>query len=390
MASIVQQANNTFCPAPWVSMFYQVDKASVCCTSADKLKMSPKEFLKSDYLKKLRKDFIKGDKPNNCGNCWRNEEKNLLSIRQHFLNNFPEYTKDKFTEFADKPLEYVELRCSNQCNFMCRMCNPTNSVEIAREANKYPFAHNFHDLKEGNELNEISEKDWNEIISLTEDLRYLFLTGGEPLLMKQYYDLLDKLINNGKCEDIALHIYTNCSVYNPKFVEKITQFKNVKLNLSIDAVGKIAEYQRKGTNWEIVKENAYKLAALPNIKPIIHSTVTAYTVLDINALIDFYIETKEKFDNIRFQMHVANRPLGMAPNCLDERLRKIASEEIDKALVKLTDEKFKRIKKELIAINETLKLSPLKDFDRFYRLTKNYDAMRDESFEQVFGYKLAI
>jgi hypothetical protein len=385
----MKKEDNSFCPAPWISMFYQVDKASVCCTSADKLKMSPKEFLKSDYLKKLRQDFIKGDKPNNCGNCWRNEDKNLLSIRQQFLRNFPEYTKDKFTEFADKPLEYVELRCSNQCNFMCRMCNPTNSIEIAREATKFPFAHNFHNI-ETNELSEISEKDWKEIISSTEDLRYLFLTGGEPLLMKQYYDLMDRLIDNGKSEDVALLIYTNCSVYNPKFAEKITKFKNVRLNLSIDAVGRVAEYQRKGTDWEIVKENAYKLASLPNIKPMIHSTVTAYTVLDMNALIDFYNESIEKFNNMTFQMHVAGRPLGMAPSCLDERLRKIAIEQIDQANSKLFHPKFKRVKKELEAMSGVLKFSPLKDFDKFCRLTKNYDAMRDESFEEVFGYKLVV
>lgn len=391
MVSIVQQANNTFCPAPWISMFYQVDTASVCCVSSDKLKMSPEEFRKSDYVKKIKKDFIDGKKPNNCSNCWKAEEKNHISIRQHFLNNFPEYTKDKFTEFDDRPFEYIELRCSNLCNFMCRMCNPTNSIEIAREANKFPFAHNFHEFGiENSELKEISEQSYKELENYTGDLKYLFLTGGEPFLMKQYYDLLDKMIENGKCEDVSLQIYTNCSVYNPIFVEKIKKFKNVKLNLSIDAVGKVAEYQRKGGKWETIKSNAYKLSEIENVKPNIHSTLTAYSVLDIEALIDFYVEFKEAFPKAKFTMHIANYPKGMSYVCLNERLRKKALRQVLRAIDKIQnkDNEFSRIKKELISIKEGLQTTPHKDFDKFCRLTKHYDIMRDESFEDVFGYKI--
>jgi MoaA/NifB/PqqE/SkfB family radical SAM enzyme len=207
--------------------------------------------------------------------------------------------------------------------------------------------------------------------------------------MKQYYELMDKLIDNGKAEDVALHIYTNCSVYNPKFVEKIKKFKNVKLNFSIDAVGKVAEYQRKGTDWETVKSNAHKLAEIENVQPSIHSTITAYAILDIDSLIDFYIEMKEKFASMRFQMHLANNPLGMGPSCLDERLRKIAIEKIEKSLPKLNDDKkYGRVKKELISIRNNLQYSPLKHYEVFVRLTKNYDVMRDEKFKDIYGYDL--
>ena len=384
MESIVQQANN-FCPAPWNAMFYQVDKASVCCVSEDKLKMTPDEFRKSQYLKQLKQDLLDGKKPSNCNNCWKTEEKNHQSIRQHFLTNFPGYN---FTDTEDYPLEYMELRCSNLCNFMCRMCNPTNSIEIAREAKKFPFIHKFHDKGEY-ELSEISEENYSQISRSTKDLKYLFLTGGEPFLMKQYYDLLDSMIDNGKCDDTVLQIYTNCSVYNPKFVDKIKRFKSVKLNMSIDAVGKVAEYQRKGTIWDTVKSNAVKLAEIENIQPFIHSTVTAYTVLDMSALIDFYIEMQDKFPNIKFMMHTASHPLGMSYTCLDERTRKFAAAQIGDAIKKIeTRSKMGRIKEELRHMSQGLAFTPIKDFDKLCNLTKYFDAMRDESFEDVFGYKL--
>ena len=159
--------------------------------------------------------------------------------------------------------------------------------------------------------------------------------------------------------------------------------------MSIDAVGKVAEYQRKGTNWETVKSNAVKLAEIENIQPFIHSTVTAYTVLDMSALIDFYVEMQDKFSNIKFMMHTASHPLGMSYTCLDERTRKFAAAQIGDAIKKIeTRSKMGRIKEELRHMSQGLAYTPIKDFDKLCNLTKYFDAMRDESFEDVFGYKL--
>ena len=46
-----------FCLAPWNSMYYHLDKASPCHNIRE-IALSPSDYLKSDWLANLKKDFI--------------------------------------------------------------------------------------------------------------------------------------------------------------------------------------------------------------------------------------------------------------------------------------------------------------------------------------------
>jgi MoaA/NifB/PqqE/SkfB family radical SAM enzyme len=382
---------DNFCPAPWMSLFYQSNEASVCCVSSDKLNMSPNEFRESDYLKNLKTQFLAGEKPSGCNTCWKNEDQNLFSIRKHYKHNFPKYTRDFFTETTVLPIEHMELRASNLCNFQCRMCEPRNSVEIAREvAESKDLQKHFKMLPSS--LTETNNFNWDQISDISLETTRLFLTGGEPLLIKQYYKLLDHLIDNNRCDTTALDIYTNCSVFNPKFVDRISKFKTVVLNLSIDAVGKVAEYQRYGTDWNIVKENAFKFnKALDTVITVVHTTVTAYNILDLSNLADFYLQMAEENSKLRFMVHVAQGPKGMNYMNLPKFLKEQAIEQIDMTLAKLPNSKAFNI-----VVNEfaTIKTQMLKNLDNgsdyinFVHLTRAYDQSRNQKFEDVFNFKL--
>ena len=377
MVCIVQQANS-FCSAPWVGMYYHSNSVSPCCTTKTQ-NMSPNEYLASDWLKSLKQEFIDGKKPDVCKACWVKEDQGLKSIRTGFRKRAID---------PNKTTTHLEIRESNLCNFACRMCNPTDSVKIEREFEINPELQKFY---LPNKSSDMTEENWNQIMKVAIGLDSINITGGEPMLMKRYYDLLDHLIDHGRNENIILKIFTNCSVYNPIFIEKMLKFKNVQLRMSIDAVGKTAEYQRYGTDWETVRANIFKFAELP-IRMGIHSTITAYSILDTSSLADLFIEL-ESYENLKatlvnFDAHVSRTPIALDYANLNVDLRLRAVREIDAAVGKLTSTLFTAYVRELLAIKKQLLERRDCNFALFVSLTKALDRIRNQSFEEVFRYNI--
>ena len=349
----------------------------------DNFAISPNDYLKSNWLKSLKQEFLEGKQPARCNSCWVKEQQGLKSIRNHMVKSF------KFNDaLTAETTKHLELRESNLCNFACRMCNPTDSVKLEREIEEHPELSNFY---RPNLNTNMSEDNWKEILDVSLGLRSLYLTGGEPMLMKRYYDLLDHLIENGRNEDIDLRIYTNCSVYNPVFIEKLSKFKYVTLKLSIDAVGKVAEYQRYGTDWGTVRSNIFKFLELP-VKIGIHSTITAYSILDMSSLADFFNEVKNygnsKATLTKFNAHVARIPASLDYANLNIELRAKAISEIDVSVEKLSDDFFSIYVKELLALRKQLLERRDCNYQFFVNMTKTLDRVRNQSFEEVFGYKI--
>jgi hypothetical protein len=180
-------------------------------------------------------------------------------------------------------------------------------------------------------------------------------------------------------------------VFNPVFNEKLVKFKRAQINMSIDAVGKTAEYQRYGTKWDEVRENIFKFIQLP-IETKIHSTISAYSILDISSLAKFFVELKSYPNKgmklAEFTTHVVQEPSPLRFVNLNHDLRMKAIKQIDMALNELQDEFFFLYSKELISIRKQLLLNQINDFAGFIVMTKALDTARKQSFEEVFGYKI--
>ena len=376
MVSSEPTANN-FCPLPFTGLFYQNNSASPCCAMKTD-PATPNEYLASKETDKLRKDFTNGLKPERCNNCWIKESNGLTSIRKHYSKQKRDLTK----------ITHLELRESNLCNFSCRMCNPDDSVVIDRESKSNPEIQSF--FRPNNDL-ATTDENWNQILEIVRGVESINLTGGEPMLMKRYYDLFDYMISIGKNEDVFLNIFTNGSVYNPLFVEKILKFKNVRLTVSIDAVEKISEYQRKGTNWSIVSSNISKYMQLP-IDMGFHSTITAYSILGLSSLADFFVDlhnSKHVAKSLTFGAHTIRNPKKLEFTNLNIDLRVMAYREVEAAIEKLLPyEIFKSYVTELSTLKSQLLVRKDCDYKSFVGITKTLDRIRNDNFEEVFGYKI--
>jgi sulfatase maturation enzyme AslB (radical SAM superfamily) len=226
------------CIIPFKSTMIENGRYAVCCVS-DKSSLttkdlSIKDFFYSSYMDSIRQKMLANEWPDECSRCKKKESLGLESMRTDALKRSPEF------DGSVPKLRYLDLRLSNKCNLGCRMCWSGQSSVIAEE--------------EGIRI-EIGHKQeiFDDIETL--DLRDLYITGGEPMLVKENYQLLQILKDSGKDKKINLRLNTNCTVITDRFLELIKGFKSVCVNLSIDGIGPVQEYIRWQSDWAVIENN---------------------------------------------------------------------------------------------------------------------------------------
>jgi len=392
-------STDSFCPAPWTSLYYQSDFAKICCVSQQQVKSSPLTFLRSDFVKSVKSDLLNNIKTPSCIGCWKLDEKNLHSVRTNTMINYPVPNGDTLSADAQYPVHYLELRDSNLCNMGCIMCGPNSSSLLQDEVQKYPKLGLFFEDTSIGKTAHISDENWNEIYQLLPGLKTLFLTGGEPMLVKRFLTLLGDLIDMKLNSDhFNLIINTNCSVMNPKILDLFAQFSNRKLILSIDGTGKTAEYQRYGTHWPTVDNNVHQILALPTSDLsviVISSTITAVNILDVSSLAKYMKHIHELGNNsVSYYMHALSYPQHFDFTLLQGDLKLRAIDEIEKSLDILSGiEKFSSVVAVLTDLKTTLinKVEPIENndsFNRFVNAIQVLDESRNQSFMDSFGYQL--
>lgn len=395
-----------FCPAPWSHLYYQMNSPSPCHIIRNgQLDMTVEEYHNSDWLKEIKTDMIEGRIPKACTNCKSKEDLGLKSTRgatwrYYNVGPEPEYEDMWFYNLFDantpSHIRRLELRFSNLCNMKCRMCDETSSSEWALEKKE----HNLEPSTTNN-INGLLDTNSSHIIKITEDkiaalkdvnllkhLNRVCFTGGEPLIIKEYYDYLDFLINSELNKQTDIELFTNCSVYNPLFVDRLNKFRHVELTMSIDGVGKTAEYIRHGTPWETIRKNVLKFNSLPKpIKPSVNVAISAFTLLDVSNLAKFLMELYEINSTIGVKCYTVLMP-GLRFQSAPLHLQKIMLAQIDEAIETLTVPNYDIFRNELSNLKTELLTSKEIYLKSFYQHIKTFDGIRNENFEETFGVKL--
>lgn len=378
-----------FCPAPWTSMYHYNGNTTPCHAINNENAFSPNDYLNSEWLTNIKQDMISGIVPKSCVSCKSREDAGLKSTRGAFWRYYnvgpkPEIDTSLYTLDNKTALSRIEIRTTNLCNFKCRMCSATFSSEIAREKKHFSISSNSMTknicTSPESHIMELKNLCFNDVSSIC-------LTGGEPFLIKEYCDFMDFLIDNDLNKKITIELFTNCSVYNTKFIDRLLKFKLVKFNMSIDGIGKTAEYQRHGTNWSIVRENILKFNLLP-FEIWVNTAISSYVLLDVSSLAKFLMELYTINNKILPKCYSVGKNLGLHHSFMNADLRKMAINEINQAVEILTPDNFEILTTELNNIKLNLENTEPIDSLKFKLFTKTLDAMRQESFKDVFGYNL--
>ena len=300
--------SKTFCMLPWMHMHAFPDgRAYPCCLSdywhpvGDLRKNTMEEVWNQDAYKTMRTNMLAGKECKECTKCYEQEQHGAFSMRNDSNRNYGHHIAEAEQTNEDGSLDdfkirYWDVRFSNLCNFSCRSCGPIFS---SNWYNDHVKLYNRKPDVLGRDMARVEYTAGNEESMLEQMERHIpyleqvYFAGGEPLIMKEHYYLLEKLIEHGKT-DIRIQYNTNFSEmrYKDKHVyDYWKHFKNVSVGASLDASGARAELIRKGADWKQTLENRQRmLSEVPHVDFYISSTVSAMNALHV---LDFHKEWTE-------------------------------------------------------------------------------------------------
>ena len=313
------QSTKTFCVLPWLHLNVQPNGDIYPCCMApygenigNTRDITLEEVWNGRNMKDIRKKMLKGERPHLCNRCFLIEDNGLNSPRfthnDLFRNRMEEIldmTNEKTGEVSEFKLRYWDFRWSNICNFKCRMCGVYSSSKWHQEALELHGDTTALDSKGILEFNSNGKEDvFAQVDKHINDVEEIYFAGGEPLVMEEHYLILEKLIAAGRT-DVRLRYNTNFSHLKFKKWDLFGMWQkfmddpkgHIQLFASLDAVGKLAEVIRDGTEWNNVYQNIKRCRAA-NMQIHFSPTVSLLNMFFIDELIDCAAECNIDVDKI--------------------------------------------------------------------------------------------
>ncbi len=314
--------SSTYCVYPFTNLNSNTEgSVKLCCSINENLhatadgeelnfgKHSIEDIWNSDYMQTVRKQMLNGERPEACRVCWDLEDKGVQSSRQSaFSEPGLAYARGKEYRSIEPPLpQSLELRLGNFCNLRCNSCWSLSSDRIADErtrmVDKVPEWLS-KDWQYELDLNKKANWRWWEdpefdatIAQLAPNLKRLYLTGGEPTLIKRNTEIMRQILDSGN-KDCYIALTTNLTNWDDDFFNTMAEFNNGELQISVDHVREQNEYIRFPTKWSKVEENLAKITVtFPVHWTIKHYTVyQAYNFDAVNLLLDWLHWYRSGFD----------------------------------------------------------------------------------------------
>ena len=138
----------------------------------------------------------------------------------------------------------IDFQISNICNLACIMCNGEYSMTVRQKREKKKEYTNPYD-----------DSFIKKIENFIPHLKEAAFTGGEVFLIKQYFDIWDKIAEINP--SVRISITTNGTILN-ELVKSYLEKLDLNITISLDSVHKENfENIRRFSNFEKVMENLY-------------------------------------------------------------------------------------------------------------------------------------
>lgn len=283
------------------------------------------DIMNSDSFKNIRSEMLNGNEPIECKGCYNLEKQGIESkrLRENKLylekmTNFP-VKQNKFS------LKFIELRLGNVCNLKCLSCNPMSSTKWIEDVKKMPVVpdtdhYNYEEYK--NEW--YRDIEWYEqLLKHCEELECIYINGGEPTLIKEHFYFLERLIEQGLSKKIELIYNINVTNLPTKFLELLSKFRHVKLQLSIDDLGERNFYIRYPASWNAI-ENNLKLLENENFDVSITQTISILNICNIKEFQSFFNHRK-----IPIEYNIVHTPKYLHISSIHPGLKSLAISQIE-------------------------------------------------------------
>lgn len=353
----MDQVSKTFCVYPWINLHTNTDgRCKLCCHvyTEDYIQVAEKDAIlgvdnfnniwKGEYMENVRNRMLAGDPVKECRRCYEHEQKGLESSRQWANKTYNLPSLDVYNP------THLELRLGNHCNLKCNTCWSVSSDNIYKERKKIiatDTVPNWLADQWNHEIRSVEKFNWQwfeteEFKSFIDDvvptLKRLYLTGGEPTLIKANEYVLDKLVESNN-KDCYVCWTTNMTTWPTEFYDKLEFFNSSEIQMSIDGYGMSNSYIRYPTDWLKVQDNFAKAQQLPDRVALkIYFVYQAWNVFDVGNLLQWLEENQtRRIDFVPIflehpdQLHSAVWPKHIQDNII-EYLKSIKTQQHQNAL----------------------------------------------------------
>ena len=271
--------NSSFCIFPFIELLANNNYTTVCCRSNTPIVELHKltDYRTDKNYQAIRNKMLAGVAvPEHCSSCYKVEALGMRSARQQetveWANRLNMHSLQDLDQIQH-PV-YYEVRPSNVCNLQCRMCFPNNSELINQEFYrigliKQPLALQYSNF---------------DIVD-TGHVKKLYVAGGEPTAMPEFYEFLDRCINRGHTFDFTIN--TNAVKLSDKFKKQLKQLPHLQFIVSIDGFEDLNHYIRWPSEWDTVVDNVHYLHNQGHVISF-NVTVSMYNVAELHQLLSFF------------------------------------------------------------------------------------------------------
>lgn len=275
------------------------------------------EKWRSEQMEDLRRQFLSGQRPSVCNRCWNEESIGKRSLRQRLYD--PQTETSEYQIFQDPAVVHaviadiqdknylkgpriISIKNGNVCNARCRSCHPEDSSQWIQDANKlYERTHRKF-YKVGIRESNWSDEQIVQLQSLAGNLSRVELFGGESLFNKKVLGLLNHLADTGLANNISLYINTNGSVDIIEKIPKISQFRDIDIGVSIDAIPEHFTYVRHPLLFQVVADNVRRWRQHFTTQKVAFNlqSISTVSILNIYYLPELKRQIVELFDRPPF------------------------------------------------------------------------------------------
>ncbi len=337
------------------------------------------EVMNSKSMNDLRNRFLAGQKPSACDSCWKQEAAGNTSKRQHMWVKASTQGQLHINKNIVAPV-FIDFKLGNICNLKCRICSPISSSIWANEMAKFdPDRKKYWTQYNKDGLwPRQKNKFYEDLVEQIDSVRFFEITGGEPLMIKEQFQVLQRCVDMGAAKNIEVHYNTNGTQFPEKELNEIwPHFKRIEIAFSVDDIKQRFEYQRHPAKWDMVNENIlkFKNSGLKNLSTQVCTTLNVFNIAYIDELAPYIDQWSPDF----WYINILHEPKELDIQQLPADLKKIVTD-------KLVTTKTR--KKEIMEAVNYLNSEPLTVMDHYKDLLtskiKQIDEYRGENFGDTF------
>ena len=363
-------APKSFCAAKWYNVSIWLGNGRTASCHHPLAHPVPKKELAANasalhntkFKKEQRKKMLAGERPDECGYCWRVED----AAQDESINSDRIYQTARYTEEEIKALKNipwdkninpktVEICFDNLCNLGCTYCNSEFSSTWSKDISKKGAYENM--VTDGgktyrqdgsiampfgnkNEGNIYVKRFFDWFPEIKDGITELRVSGGEPSRSPSFW----KLINISNNEKFNFAVNSNLIMEDTRLDRLINagqKFQKLDIYTSAECMHKNQEFVRDGFVWDVWEKNIKKAQDSPYVDGMyIMMTISVLGIWTVADFLQTIIGWKKQYNDKNaffMSVNILRFPSFQSVNMLPQKIKEELANKIEKVMTQNTE-----------------------------------------------------